>query len=210
MITLYKKLLLTAITLLLTVSFCFAGPPESKPVVFDTAPPGTDKKVIGIFLEAPMTYVNNETVRVLVPAKAKEKLPTTVFTILPFEKTEMALRTYKEDNRMVVNQYYSQPLNRSDIQKISKELGAEYALFIIVSNDAPRVGAGLFSMTFRTTVTCDVRLLHVESGKYITSKQIVKDGSSTAIYMGVPSFENAYREALEKALSELTVDISQI
>lgn len=170
----------------------------------------TNKKVIGIFLEAPMTYVNNETVRTLIPEKSKEKLPSTIFNILPFEKTEMALRTYKEDNRMIVNQYYSQPVNRADIQKICKELGAEYALFITVNNSAPRFSAGLFSMTYRTTVSCDVRLLKVETGNYIFNKQIVKDGSSTAIYMGIPSFENAYREALGKALDELTVDTTSL
>lgn len=203
-----KKLIFIVIALMLVVSVCYANPAQSKPIVFDTTPPDTPKKTIGIFLEAPLTYVNNETVRTMVPAKVKEKLPSSVFNILPFDKTEMALRTYKEDNRMIVNQYYSQPVNRSDIQKIAKEIGAEYALFIIVSNDAPRFSAGLLSMTYRTTVTCDVRLLHVETGKYITSKQIVKDGSSTAIYYGVPSFDRAYNEALTKALDEMTIDVS--
>jgi len=167
-----------------------------------------DKTTIGIFMEAPVTFVNNETVRKTVPEKAKSLFPAGYFNVLPFDMTSMELRTYKEDNRMVVNQYYSQPVNREDIQKISKGLNCDYALFIIITNDAPRVSSGLFSITFRTTVTCDVRLLDINTGKYLTSKQIIKDGSSTAVYMGVPSFDKAYREALGKALEELTLDTS--
>lgn len=167
-----------------------------------------DKPTIGIFMEAPVTFANNETVRKSVPEKSKILFPATQFNVLPFDTTSMELRTYKEDHRMNVNQYYSQPVNREDIQKISKSLNCDYALFIIITNDAPRVSAGLFSVSFKTTVTCDVRLLNIETGKYLTSKQIIKDGASTAVYMGVPSFDNAYKEALGKALDELTLDTS--
>jgi len=186
---------------------CSAEPIQQQQVFFDTS---NTKKVVGIFLEAPVTYVNNEKVRILVPEKTIPLFPRHLFTVLPFDKSSMALRTYKEDNRMVMNQYYSQPVNRSDIQKIAKELKADYALFIIISNGPPRVGAGLFSVSFRTTVTCDVRLLDVETGQYLASREIVKDGQSTAVYMGVPSFDNAYNEALEKALSELTLDTASL
>ncbi|SMC63188.1 hypothetical protein [Sporomusa malonica] len=177
-------------------------------VAFYASATASDKPTIGIFMEAPITFVNNETVRKTVPEKTMSFFPKNTFNVLPFDTTSMELRTYKEDNRMIVNQYFSKPVNREDIQKIAKGLNCDYALFIIISNDAPRVSAGLFSMSFRTTVTCDVRLLDVATGKYLTSKQIVKDGSSTAIYMGAPSFDNAYREALGKALDELTIDTS--
>ena len=165
---------------------------------------------IGIFLEAPVTYATNETVRKVVPEKAKSLFPSRSFNVLPFEQTALELRTYKEDHRMNVNQYYSQPVNRQDIQTIGKGLNCDYALFIIINNDAPRVSAGLFSVSFKTTVTCDVRLLDIASGKYLTSKAITKDGSSTAVVMGVPSFDNAYNEALGKALDELTIDTSML
>ena len=167
-----------------------------------------DKPTIGIFLEASPTYANNETVRQLVPEKAKALFPDAKFNVLPLDTTTMELRTYKEDHRMIVNQYYSQPVNREDIQKIAKPLKCDYALFIIVTNDVPRVSSGLFSISFKTTVTCDIRLLDIDTGKYLTSKQIIKDGSSTAVYMGVPSFNNAYNEALNKALNEITIDTS--
>jgi len=167
-----------------------------------------DKPIIGIFMEAPITFINNEAVRKVVPEKAKSLFNTASFNVLSFDTTSMELRTYKEDHRMNITPQYSQPVNRQDIQTIGKTLNCDYALFIIISNEAPRFSAGLFSMTFRTTVTCDVRLLDINTGKYLTSKQIIKDGSSTSIYMGVPSFDKAYREALGKALDELTLDTS--
>ena len=190
------KKLLILVMLLLMANVCWAA---------DLDAPAA-KKVVGVFLEAPVTYANNETVRKLIPNKANDLFPASSFTVLPFDTTTMEMRTYREDNRMVMTEYYSQPLNRSDIQKISKGLNCNYALFITVNNNTPRVSVGLFSITFKTTVTCDVRLLNVETGKYIVSKQIMKDGSSTAIYAGVPSFDNAYNEALEKALKEITID----
>ncbi len=204
-----RKVVFLLVCLFVFPLFCFAEPIQQQPVFFDT---DNTKKVVGIFLEAPVSYVNNEKVRVLVPEKTIPLFPRHRFTVLPFDKTTMALRTYKEDNRMVVNQYYSQPVNRSDIQKIAKGLKADYALFIIISNGPPRVGAGLFTMSFKTTITCDVRLLDVETGEYLVSKEIVKDGSSTGVTMvgGIPSFDNAYNEALEKALSELTIDTASL
>jgi hypothetical protein len=164
---------------------------------------------IGIFLEAPVTFVNNETVRTKVPEKAKSLFPESEFNVLSFEKTTTALRTYKEDNRMVVNQYYSQPVNREDIRKIATNLGCDYALFIIITNDAPRLSSmSILHRTFATTVTCDVRLLNIKTGEYVISKQIIKDGTSTGVYVGVPSFDAAYKRALDKVLDELTVDTS--
>ena len=152
-----------------------------------------------------MTYVRNETVRKVVPEKVMAKLPK-VFSILPYDTTEMAARTYREDNRMIVNQYYSQPLNRADITKISKELKCDYALFIKIEAGPPRAKIGFLSSSFETTVTCDIRLLNVSTGKYVISKQIVKDGTSNGVYMFTPSFDVAYNEALEKALTEINFD----
>ena len=173
------------------------------------ASPPDNKPTIGIFLEAPVTFVNNETVRKIVPEKTKSLFPSKQFNVLPFEVTSMELRTFKEDNRMIVNQYYSQPVNREDIQRVAKGLNCDYALFVIITNDASRVSSGLFSVSFKITVTCDIRLLNIATGKYLTSKQIIKDGSSTSV-LGAPSFDRAYREVLEKALEELTIDSSVI
>ena len=196
-----KSTFLSILTLFLLSSICSAALADFS---------ATPKKTVGIFVEAPLTYVNNETVREMVPAKVKEKFPANRFKILPYDDTNMALKIYKEENDMYVNEFFSQPIKRADLQKIAKELGCDYAFFIRIENSMPRVSAGLFSTSFRTTVTCDVRLLDVATGKYIVNKQIVKDGSSTAIYAGVPSFDRAYNEALEKALNEIKIDVNQI
>lgn len=198
-----KKFLLIITVFILTCSSAFAAPATTTP----TLPPPAEPvlKIIGIFLEAPNTYTNNEKVWSAIPAKTIPMFPRQLFTVLPFDQTTMAVRTYKEDNRMIQNQYVSTPLNRADIQKIGKELKCDYVLFLKVDNNPPRVGAGLFSISFKTTVTVDARLLNIETMQYLMSKAIVKDGSSTAIYMGVPSFERAYADALTKALDEFQI-----
>lgn len=195
-----KKLIFCCLAIMFIMPVCLAAD-------IDTS---SDKKIIGVFLEAPATYANNENIRKLVPIKANELFPKSLFTVLPMDTTQTEMRTYREDNHMIFNQYYAQPLNRADIQKIAKGLSCNYALFITVNNDIPRVSAGFFSTSFKTTITCDVRLLNVETGKYVVSKQIMKDGSSTAVLAGVPSFDNAYNEALDKALKEINIDISTL
>ena len=45
--------------------------------------------------------------------------------------------------------------------------------------------------------------MDVKEAKYIFMKEIAKDGKSTAIMGGMPSFQKAYREAIEKSLSEV-------
>ena len=165
------------------------------------------KKKVAIFLDAPLTYVDNETVRKLVPEKANKLFEETSIKVIPFEESMSALRTYLEDNRMIMNQYYTQPLNREDLRKICKELEANYALLIKITNSAPRASSVLFTVTFKTTVTCDVRLLDNETNKYIVSKSIVKDGSTTSVaILGIPDFNSAYTSALKKALNELSID----
>lgn len=201
-----KKLLTLLVLLFSLQSLGLAAPNEDQKPIELLNDLNTNKKTVGIFLEAPLTYVKNETVRKIVPEKVVTKLPKTYFTILPYDDTEMAVRTYREDNRMIVNQYYSKPLNRADIINIAKEVKCDYALFIKIETGFPRARIGLFARSFETTVTCDVRLLNISTGKYVLSKQIVKDGTSTSIVLGVPSFDHAYTEALTKALDELVLD----
>lgn len=180
------------------------------------APYQSGKAKIGIFLDAPTTFASNEDVRKLVPEKAKSLFPATRFELLSYDDSMMALRTYREDNDMVAPTYSGgygtvgmvMPLKRTQIQEIAKPLGCKYALFIMITNDAPRYSSGFMglSTTAKTTVTCNVRLLDVETGKYVMNKEIVKDGKSTAIYSGMPSFDKAYIDALQKALDEIQVD----
>lgn len=162
---------------------------------------------IGVFLDAPVAFVNNETVRTMVTEKASKLFPANKFNLLSFDTTSNELRTFKEDHRMFTSPEYSQPVNRLDIQKIGGNLNCDYALFILINNDTPRFSSGLFSVKYKTTVTCDVRLLDINTGNYLASKQITKEGSSAAVY-NVPTFDKAYKEALGKALDEFTIDTS--
>ena len=61
----------------------------------------------------------------------------------------------------------------------------------------------IFSTSAKTTVKCDIRVLDVKEAKYIFMKEIAKDGKSTSIMGGMPSFQKVYREAIEKSLSEV-------
>ena len=45
--------------------------------------------------------------------------------------------------------------------------------------------------------------MDVKEAKYIFVKEIAKDGKSTAIMSVMHSFQKAYREAIEKSLSEV-------
>lgn len=197
-----KRLCIAVLVIFLLVPMAYADDLTSKDI-FELYPA---KKVVGVFLEAPVVFLNNEAVHVLIPEKAAEMFSKNRFKLLPFDQTERTMRTYKEDNRMIMNQYASMPLNRADFQTICKDLGADYALAISVTNGAPRASSALFVVTFKASITCDVRLLDINTGEYVISKQIVKDGTSSGTAFGMPSFDHAYNEALRMALDELTIE----
>lgn len=213
-----KRLALSIILLWLCTTYAFASNIVSQDLHSESSSASYDdivekylspKKKVAIFLDAPLTYVNNETVRKLVPEKANKLFEGTSIKVIPFDESMLALRTYLEDNRMIMNEYYAQPLNREDLKNICKEIEVDYALFIKITNTAPRFRSDLFAITstYSTTVNCDVRLLDIGSNKYIISKSIVKDGSTTSLtVLSLPDFSNAYTNALKKALNELSID----
>lgn len=82
--------------------------------------------------------------------------------------------------------------------EVGNELGADYILMLI-----PTMYSGFFNITAKTTVKCDIRVLSVSEGKYIYMKEVTKNGKSIAVYAGAPFFKNAYKEAIEKSLSEV-------
>ena len=53
-------------------------------------------------------------------------------------------------------------------------------------------------------------IVDVETGEYAIAKQIVKDGQSTAIIGGLPSFDRAYMDALKKAFDEIKLDTTKL
>ena len=197
-----KKKILSAVIFLLAFSnIAIANAPASSP-----------KKVIGIVLEAPATYANNQTVRELVPEKVAVLFPEDRFIVLPFEQTSAAVRTYREDKRLPDSGDHFVPLNREDIMTLLKPLNCDYAFFIKVTNSQPRTSSGVFTSTARTTVTCDIRLLDLKTGQYKITKEIIKDGRSTSgpMYGGSPSLNRAYERALNSALDEIQIDTSDL
>lgn len=96
------------------------------------------------------------------------------------------------------------------MQKLRRR--CDYAFLAIISAGPPKVNAGAFSLTFSMAVTCDIRLLDVVTGQFVTGVKVEKIGKSTRaiVYGGAPSYNHAYNEAIRKAFKELKVDISNI
>ena len=170
----------------------------AQPLSFATPP-----KKVAVFLEAPLTFISNEKVRKDFPEKIKLKLEKINCSILDFDECQTALKTYREDNSLIVSPYYSDPLKRDDIQKIAQELKADYAIYIQVANNAPSANIGMFDVDFQTTITCDLKIVNIETGKYVLNKSIVKDGKSTSGFFSYGSYDKAYNNALGKALDEI-------
>lgn len=204
-----KKIFLVLSTLMFMCSACFAESMSEK--VAQAAFIGEVKKV-AILMDAPVTYADNERIREMVPQKASEIFKKPKFEILSFEESQMMKKIYREENNMITIDYATSitPLKMADVKALGENLGADYVLLLNVTNSAPRVGAGLFSVSFKTTITCDARLMDVNAGKYIMMKQTVKDGKSTAVLAGIPSFDKAYQEALEKSLTELQINTANL
>lgn len=210
-----KKSLFLLFTLMLITSLCYATEPNNNQSMADKVAMAMftgETKKLAILLDAPVTYADNEAIRKLVPEKVAKIFKSPNFEILPFDDAQMQKKIYREEHNMVTSDYATiSALKMADVQALGKQLGADYILFLNVNNTMPRISAGFFSMSFKTTITCDMRLMKVTDGKYSFMKQAVKDGSSTAVMYGVPSFNGAYRDALDKSLEDLNaIDTSKL
>ena len=153
--------------------------------------------------------VYNETIRTVVKDKSASIFKKPQFDIVSFEDTQQAVKIYREEHSMIATNNVYQALKMADVQAIGKQLGTDYVFMLKVNNDAPRMSAGFFTVSFKTTITCDARVMNVAEGKYNYMKTFIKDGSSSAA-LGVPSFNNAYKEALGKALEEIKIDTNTL
>lgn len=170
---------------------------------------------VGVFLEAPLTFCNDAKVHQMVDEKAAAIFTKDKFALLPTEKCLSTIQIYREENDMaaVVSSGwsgYALPMKKEHIQAIGKQLGCDYVFFVRMTNDIPRYSSGFMSVSAKTNITCDTRVLNVASGQYTFTKQIITEGKSTAIYMGAPSFEKAYYRAFTKALEEIKIDTAKI
>lgn len=170
---------------------------------------------VAIFLEAPLTFCNDEKVHKMVDEKAKAIFTTDKFEVLPLSDSLSAIQLYREEHDMaaVVSSGwsgYALPMKKENVQEIGKSMACDYVFFVRLTNDIPRYSAGFLSTTAKTNITCDTRVMNVARGEYTFMKQILTEGKSTAVYMGAPSFEKAYFRAFEKALNEIKIDTTKI
>ena len=195
-------------------------------------------KKVAVFLDTPATatsWVEGEDVINMVKEKSEKLFPKRKFEVLDLGTCQMAKKIYKEEHPLTQSAIYTNedgtqtsvstvetngyaaammhdvviPLKVSEAVEVGKELGADYILMLRVTNSMPTMSSGFFTITAKTTVKCDIRVLSVSEGKYIYMKEVTKDGKSTAVYAGAPSFKNAYKEAIEKSLSEVEIDTSR-
>ncbi|HEY3425278.1 MAG TPA: hypothetical protein VGL27_10820 [Negativicutes bacterium] len=204
-----NKLITLCICLLFSLSSLCLANPAAAPGTANNQPLAQHKKIVGIFFEAPATYATNETVQSMVIGNANFFFPSRRFSLIPLDTTNMAIKEYRTKNHLS-NVYSPPPLDRVAIQKMAKELNCDYAFFITVTKGLPGMSAGFSSATYSSSIICDIKLLNVETGNYVISKQMVRDGSSDTIRAGIPVYESAYFNALETAMKELTLDTSML
>ena len=171
--------------------------------------------------------MSNEEIRNMVVDKADEMFPTPQFLVTPFEDSQMMKQIYREEHNMPTTEYastFGTALKMADIQAIGQSLDADYVMFIQVSDSGPSYSSssswipfigGISSTKAKTSVKCDIRIMNVNTGKYVAMKQTVKDGAdSSSSFMGIggdqPSFDKAYQEAIERCLYELDIDTSKL
>lgn len=225
-----RKIMIVIMLMVLSAVTCTAAP-----LAYDSG----NAKNVAIFMDTPptaMSWVESEDVINMVTDKAKKLFPAPNFEVLDLGTCQMAKKIYKEEHPftqsvVVTNpdgtqsnistaemQGYSAaimpdvvvPLKLSEAVEVGKELNADYILMLRITNSMPTYSSGFFSMSAKTTVKCDVRILDVKGAKYIFMKEVAKDGKSTAVMGGMPSFKNAYREAIEKSLSEVQLNTSTL
>jgi hypothetical protein len=156
-------------------------------------------KKIAVLLEAPLTTANNKIFYKIVPEKVAKIFKLPKFDVLPFSVSQTQRKIYREEHNIL------NVLKMTDVQTIGKQLGADYVLFLIISNNIPRNAQKILSTNLIITITCDIRLMNVTTGEYTFADQVVKDGSGWAFLNIHPSFYDTYSDALNKTLDELSI-----
>ncbi len=222
-----KKILLTLMCLFMLSSIGFAQSMAEK-VAANLSYTGETKRV-SVLLDAPVSYADNEEIRNMVVDKTEELFPTPKFLLNPFEEGQMMKKIYREEHGMATDPQnmiydFGPKLRMADIQAIGQSLNADYLVFIQVSNSEPQYSSsssfipfigGVSSSKVKATITCDIRIMDVKAGKYVTMKEVVKEGKSSStnvggIGSGGPSFSKAYMEAIERCLYEVDIDTSAL
>lgn len=197
-----KRIILLIAIITLLSSVCFAEPATGN----TSSQTLLTKRNVGIFIEAPNTFKINDPTQSLLIRKANIFFSAKKFSVLPLETTSNAMKSYRSNNRSL-NVYSSQSLNCEDIQTIAKDLNCDYAFFITINKGLPSMST---SAAYKTSITCEFRIINVQNGSYMARKLITKDISSDNVKDGIPTYDNAYSDALERSLFELNIDVSSL
>lgn len=170
---------------------------------------------VGILLEAPIEFCNDEKVHELIDNKTAVLFPKDRFEVMTTKDSVAATDNYRKANNMadMINEGrggYTKPMRMENVIGLGKQMGANYVLFFKLSNDAPKLGGNFLGMTVKANIICEIRVMNVSKGMYSINKQIVEKGKSTAIYQGIPSFNHAYFYAFTKAVNLLTFDANTL
>lgn len=170
---------------------------------------------VAIFLEAPLSFCSDAKVHKMVDEKAAKIFTANKFQLVPLADALSQIQVYREEHDMsslVSSGWsgYAIPLKKEHVQAIGRNMGADYVFFVRLTNDMPRYSSGFMSLTAKTNISCDARVMNVGQGQYTYMKIINTEGKSTAIYAGTPSFDKAYFRAFEKAFEQIQIDTSKI
>jgi len=201
-----KKLCIVLLTLIILSSISYVA--ASAAVIKssqDSTQTSTDKKVISVFVIIPDTYKDKETINSIVHENLGKLFPEGRFAVLPIDECTQAMKTLTDDKSRG-----GRKLDNADVQALSLQMGADYALWIDISNSRPQMEINLLKSTYKAAVTCDVKLLDAKYGKLIAGELINAKAETTGSTLSKPSFDRAYNEALKKALDRLSVDTTKL
>ena|GEM_PF-1730864 len=197
-------IIILAMTILTLIS-CYAASAAAGKPSQDPIGPDAGKKVISVFIIIPDTYKDKETINGIVDEKLGKLFPEDKFAVLPIDECTQAMKTHMNDKN-----HGSRKPDNSDIQTLSQQMGADYALWIDISNGDPQMEINLLKSTYKAAVTCDIKLIEAKYGKLIAGELINAKGETTGSTLSKPSFDRTYSEALKKALNRLSIDTTKL
>lgn len=176
---------------------------------------------VGLIIDAPLYYINDETVQAQLDAKCLELFPQGQFEVLPVKDTVIATQLYREEHGLagtVTNSSggeasYEWALKQNEIAEIGKSLDCNYIFLIRVTGNGTAV-ANMFESGVKATLLLDARVLNLEQNKYTFLKQIVTESKSSKSMVPFnfsrPNYKKAFAKAMQKSLKELKIDTTKI
>ena len=103
---------------------------------------------VGILLEAPIEFCNDENVHELIDGKTSALFSKDRFYVMSTKDSVAATDAYRKTNNMadMINEGrggYTKPMRMDNVIGLGKQMGADYVLFFKLSNDAPKMGGNL-------------------------------------------------------------------